>query len=103
MLQSISAGACLCVCPTNLTVSITWEPKETSKNVPFGKVVQHSSKYTLELKAFDQILRTIYECKRDNWQTKKHFSQQGCFFIFIPKNGKISANIFNSNQKKAFL
>lgn len=46
MMNSISTGALLCVCPTNLTVSINAELKGKAENVLFGKVGKCSAKYT---------------------------------------------------------
>ena len=46
MMSSISTGALLCLCPTNLTVSINAEVKGRAENVLFGKVGKCSVKYT---------------------------------------------------------
>lgn len=46
MMNSISTGALLCLCPTNLTVSINAEVKGRAENVLFGKVGKCSVKYT---------------------------------------------------------
>ena len=46
MMNSISTGALLCVCPTNLTVSINAEPKGKAENVLFGRVGKCMARYT---------------------------------------------------------